>query len=331
MPRKPFLAALAAACATALISSAGSVALARADHGRHRPGCDKGCLLSVATAYTEALTINDVTGVTAAPTVRVTSNGDVTTLGHGEVWGPKRRIHYRQTFTDPETGSVLFLGTVTDDAPGGAATWWFYVARLKVEGRAITEVEEISTTRDFRGFDPNATRASELVLPDRTWDQVLPADEQSSREELMGVANNYWDWLARTRDWTQVPFGPDCQRTEDGTFTTNAAVAHSSCPGFFGPNGPFGATTTTTAPTGTPGSTVPAATRGVANRRFYIVDTERGVVAGFAAFTSTQGSTTRVTGIIPEIFKVVAGHVQLIEAFFRPEGQTHAGWGDEPS
>jgi hypothetical protein len=28
---------------------------------------------------------------------------------------------------------------------------------------------------------------------------------------------------------------------------------------------------------------------------------------------------------------VVAGHIELIEAFFRPEGQAHAGWGDEPS
>lgn len=223
------------------------------------------------------------------------------------------------------TSSTLFLGTVTDDAPG-TPTWWFYVSRLKVEGRAISEIEEIATDRDFRGFDPAATRASELVLPDRAWDQVLPEDERSSRDDLIGVANDYWDWLGREKDWTEVPFGPDCQRTEDGTFTTNAAVAHSSCPGFFGPNGPTGATPATTT-----GTTPPETRSGVRNRRFTIVDTDRGVVAGFASFTTTQGTTTRVVGVIPENFKVTAGHIQLIEAFFRPEGQARAGWGEEPS
>jgi hypothetical protein len=327
MQRKPLLATMAAACAAALLTSAGTVALARTDRGRHGPDCDKSCLLSVTTAYTEAVANNDVAGLTASPDVRVTSNGELSTLGHGEIWGPHRRIHYRQTFTDPGTESVLFLGTVTDDAPDGAAKWWFYVLRLKVDDGAITEVEEISTDKDFRGFDPNATQASQLALPDRSWEQVLPRDEQSSRDDLIRTANNYWDWLGRTKDWTEVPFGPDCQRAEDGTFTTNAAVARSSCPGFFGPNGP-------TARAGQPGTTAPAAqtpTNQVINRRFYIADTDRGVVAGFAAFTTTQGSKTTVVGVIPEIFKVVAGHIELIEAFFRPEGQAHAGWGDEPS
>jgi hypothetical protein len=325
MRRTSLLAALAAA---ALITSGSTMALARPDRGRRGPGCDKSCLLSAATAYTEAVANNDVSGLKVAADVKVTSNGGATTLGHGEIWGPRRRIHYRQTFTDPVTGSVLFLGTVTDDAPGDAAKWWFYVLRLKVERGTVTEVEEISTDKDFRGFDPNATRASQLVLPDRAWDQVLPEDERSSRDQLIGVANNYWDWLGGTKDWTQVPFGPDCQRTEDGTFTTNAAVAKSSCPGFFGPNGPVARATTTTTAGTTPPSTAPAATRGVAHRRFYIADTDRGVVAGFAAFTSTQGSTTTVVGVIPEIFKVVSGHVQLVEAFFRPDGQTSIGWDD---
>ena len=318
---------LVAVGVAALVTSGSTTALAGPEHRRRGPDCDKRCLLSAATAYTEALALDDVTGLKVTPDVRVTSNGNVTTLGQGDLWGPKRRIHYRQTFTDPVTGSVLFFGTVTDDA-AEAAKWWFYVLRLKVGGRGvISEVEEISTERDFSRSDPNATKASQLQLPDRAWEAVLPEDEQVSRDELNRVANNYWDWLGGTKDWTQVPFGPDCQRAENGTFTTNAAVFKSSCPGFFGPNGPAARTTTTTGAPGT--TTAPAPRREVRYRRMYIADTERGVVAGFAAFTTVQGDTVTVVGVLPEVFKVVAGHIQLVEAFFRVEGQTKIGWGEE--
>ncbi|HET7132978.1 MAG TPA: hypothetical protein VFJ95_12055, partial [Gammaproteobacteria bacterium] len=123
--------------------------------------CDRRCLLGFLTEYTEALTDNSIARLRLAPNVRVTSNGSVVTMGKGEVWGPGRRLPYRQAFVDPVTGAAVFYGIVTnvvrparagasaEDAP---AHWWFYVARLKVEGARITQIEEISYEPPQGGF-----------------------------------------------------------------------------------------------------------------------------------------------------------------------------------
>src|SRR5262245_64917566 len=105
----------------ALISGAASAQPARDGT------CDRHCLLNFLTEYTEALTDNSIARLAVAPTVRVTSNGSVVTLGKGQVWGAGRRIPYRQAFVDPVTGAAVFYGIVTnvvrsaradaDDAP----------------------------------------------------------------------------------------------------------------------------------------------------------------------------------------------------------------------
>ena len=118
--------------------------------------------------------------------MRVTSNGSVVTLGKGQVWGPGRRLPYRQAFVDPATGAAVFYGIVTNvvrSARAGARAdgedhWWFYVARLKVEGARITEIEEISYEPPQGGFGATPS----LALPDRTFDARFPS-ERSSRDE----------------------------------------------------------------------------------------------------------------------------------------------------
>jgi hypothetical protein len=182
-------------------------------------------------------------------------------------------------------------------------------------GQKVSEVEEISSTIDFRAFDSQATLASQMVLPDRAWSEVLPADEQTTRAGLIQSANNYWDWLGSDKDSSQVPFGPDCQRTENGTFTTNSHVPTTSCPAFFSSLlGSLGVGYMT-----------------VVNRRIIFADTDRGVVGGIATFAAKLNGKVIAVGVTPEIFKVQAGHIQLIEAFFRPDGQSQAGWGEDPA
>jgi len=75
--------------------------------------CDRRCLLQVLFEYTEALTDNNVSRLAVSSGLRVTNNGSVTTLGKGDVWGPARRLPYRQTFVDPVTGAAVFYGVVT--------------------------------------------------------------------------------------------------------------------------------------------------------------------------------------------------------------------------
>src|SRR5256885_15376098 len=113
--------------------------------------CDRRCLLSFLTEYTEALTDDNVARLAVATTVRVTSDGQIAALGKGQVWGPARRLPYRQAFVDPLTGAAVFYGVVTTaPRPGrGAARphrkrapahWRVYVAALSIGQRPRTEV-----------------------------------------------------------------------------------------------------------------------------------------------------------------------------------------------
>ena len=120
--------------------------------------CDRRCLLRTLTTYTEALTDDDVSRLPLAADVRTTANGVVTPLGKSEPWGAGRRLPYRQAFVDPITGSAVFYGILTTAArPGSGAAeapahWWFYVARLKLRNRKISEVEEIAYEKPPGGF-----------------------------------------------------------------------------------------------------------------------------------------------------------------------------------
>ena len=278
------------------------------DHG----SCDRRCLLRTLTAYTEALTDDDLSRLPLAANLRITANGVLTPLGKSAPWGPNRRLPYRQALVDPVTGAAVFYGvltTATRPATGAAETparWWFYVARLKVQGRKITEVEEIAYEKPQGGF--GADPAS-LTLPDRIYDTVLPVDERSSRAELFRIAGAYFDAVSHKIDYHDVPWHPECQRVELGTFTVNAPGTAGSCGGEF---------------------EVPRMKWNVVNRRFYIADVERGVVLAVGNFTTPPEYPANNGSVVMELFKVQDGLIRHISAFFKGNGQLHSGWGEGP-
>jgi hypothetical protein len=290
----------------ALLALAPPPALAKAPAP---PACDRRCLLHVLTEYTEAITDNDTARLPLAPHVRVTSNGVVGALGKGQAWGPARRLPFRQVFIDPATGAAVFYGIVTTSTRGAAPDarpehWWFYIARLKVAGRRISEVEEIAYERPPGGFgvDP-----ATLTLPDRIFDTVLPADERSSRAQLFAVADKYFDAVSHRIDYHDVPWHPECQRVELGVFTVNAPATAGSCGGEF---------------------QVPSMKWTVVGRRFYIADVERGVVLAVGDFTTPPEYPKNNGSVVMEVFKVQDGMIRHIWAFFRGNGQPASGWED---
>ena len=275
--------------------------------------CDRRCLLRTLTTYTEALTDDDLSRLPLAADIRSTANGAVTPLGKSAPWGPGRRLPYRQAFVDPVTGAAVFYGILTTasrPAPGAAAgtpaRWWFYVARLKVRDRKIVEVEEIAYEKPPGGF--GADPAS-LTLPDRIYDTVLPEDERSSRAELFRIADAYFDAVSHKVDYHDVPWHPECQRVELGTFTVNAPGTAGSCGGEF---------------------QLPRMKWTVVNRRFYIADVERGVVLAVGDFTTPPEYPTNNGSVVMEVFKVQDGLIRHISAFFKGDGQLHSGWGEGP-
>ncbi|HEX5419744.1 MAG TPA: hypothetical protein VFY39_07075 [Gammaproteobacteria bacterium] len=271
--------------------------------------CDRRCLLTFLTRYTEALTDDDTSRLAVAPNVRVTSNGSVTQLGKGQVWGKGRRLPYRQAFVDPVTGAAVFYGVVTNVLIREARRpehWWFYVVRLKIQDRRIAEIEEVSYEPPKGGF---GAAPSSLHLPDRIFDTVLPADERSTRKELFRIANMYFDAVSHKIDYHDVPWHPECERVELGVFTVNSGRSPGSCGGEF---------------------QIPSVKWNVENRRFYIADEARGVVFAIANFTTPPEYPNNNGSVVFEVFKVQDGMIRQIQAFFRGNGQLHSGWGEGP-
>ena len=279
--------------------------------------CSRRCLLEILTTYTEALTDNDTSRLNVAKDLRVTSNGEETDLGGGQVWGDGRRLPYRQAFVDPLTGAAVFYGVVTNvvssnrpgaqaDAADAVRHTWFYIVRLKVEGGQITEVEEVSYEPDPGGFGADP---SSLTLPDRIFDTWLPPDERVSRTELFHIADLYFDAVSQRIDYHDVPWHPECQRVELGVFTVNTGRSPGSCGGEF---------------------QIPSVKWNVENRRFYIADEERGVVMAIGNFMTPPEYPNNNGSVVFEVFKVQDGLIRQIHAFFRGNGQLHSGWGEGP-
>ena len=267
--------------------------------------CDRHCLLQLLTQSTEALAFNEPDTLPLAAAVRVTANGVLQAgVGKSEVWGNIRRIPFRQAFVDPQSGSAIFMGVLTNTPTRNAQRWWFFNVRLKVEQRRITEIEEIS----FDGTLGN-TPAASLRLPDRLWDTVLPVAERSTREQLFAVADAYFSAVSHETPYAQVPWHPECQRIELGTFTVNSELIAGSCGGEF---------------------RTPSMKWTVRNRRFYVADVERGVVVAVGNFTTPPDYPNNNGSVVFEVFKVQDGMIRHIEAFFRGNGQLHSGWGEGP-
>lgn len=295
----------------AAAAAAGAIGVSAQAPRAGAPSCDRRCLLQVMFEYTEAITDNDLSKVPLAPKVRATNNGTETPLGKGDIWGPARRLPYRQVFTDPVTGAAIFYGVVTMSTrppQAGAAAletprWWYYVARLKVEARRITEVEEIAYEPPPNGF---GATPSTMTLPDRIFDTVLLESERSTREQLFDIANKYFDAVSHRIDYRQVPWHPECQRVELGVFTVNAPRTAGSCGGEF---------------------QIKSVWWNVENRRFYIADVDHGVVIAAGNFMAPKEFPGNNPSVVMEAFKVQDGMIRHIHAFFRGNGQPKSGWG----
>ena len=302
---------VAATLACVLLASALALPAARAAQESdaqksNEADCNRRCLLEFLQTYTEGVLDNDTSRIRVASNLRVTSNGTDVQLGKGEIWGLAKRMPYRQAFVDPVTGAAIFLGTVTNAPTSQGERWWFYMLRLRVVAKQVTEVEEISYDGMLR-----RTPASKLTQADRIYDAVLPPDEQASRAELIATANKYFDVVSGTLDYHDAPWHPECSRLEDAILTVNQPESAGSCAGEF---------------------ENPRIKWIVKNRRVYIVDVERGVVVAVANFTSPPEYPNNNASVVFEVFKIQDGLIRHIEAMFRGDSSMKTStWPDLPS
>ena len=216
---------------------------------------------------------------------------------------------YDLRFADESTGQVaLFTCVEETNALSPAAI------RLGVENGAIHEVETVVARNADEGlkFSPQTFERKPAM------EALVPAGEGSSREELLELANGYFETIERNDGTIRTKFHPDCNRVENGLYTTNnpdfvVPVARLACEqqfalGYYRYDDRL---------------------RG---RRFPLVDVERGLVlaAGFIDHAGRLGDYTLANGekatsryrrphsyYLLELFKITPqGKIRQIEAVF---------------
>lgn len=272
-------------------------------------GCDRECLKGLMDQYLSALVAHDPSRLPATPDVKFTENTNRLALGDG-LWQTVDSLGtFRLYVEDPASGQAAFYGTVKENGVTALLG-----VRLKERGRRVSELETL-VARQATGIHGTFDRLTEL---DPVWEETVPEGERSSRRELVHDANQYFEGIVQGNG-DIVPFADDCTRIENGAQTA-----------------PVPATATS------PAMNVRASFNSkrfnyiheITNRRFLVVDPERGLVVAFAMFQHPGNIGTRGTGgaggaptrrfslasypnttQIMETFQVRGGKIQRIFAY----------------
>jgi hypothetical protein len=323
--------AVAAAACAALVLGALAARPVRAapEAARDRAAaeCDRTCLEGLVEQYLGALLARDPARLSVTPDLRFTENGQQLELGEGLWRTASGKGAFHLTVPDVAAGEVAWLGSIREaDAPAMLAL------RLAVRGRRIAEVEMLvqRSDRSALGFEKIGYQ----------WNQVIPSAERMSRDALVRTANLYFSGIELNDGKGVYPFAPDCNRIENGAFTTNVPTppgktrpdprtaniysAQWSCLEQF------------------KSGLIHFVTR-VRDRRFVAVDPERGIAFAFGFFdhdagetrifqtpdgrTVTAGPKQPWTWELAETFRIERGKIRQIMAIMNHvEYGTNSGW-----
>lgn len=260
-------------------------------------------LIGVMDGYLGALAAHDPGRLRLTPNVRCTEDAQALPLGGG-IWRTVRSIRPGgQYFVDEQAGQVEFWGVVNEMGRDAIVS-----IRLKIEGRVISEVETLLTRAAADYFDPP------VILEDATsgFHRVLPANERSSREQLIGAANLYFDAIEQSAG-DLVPLFGDCRRVVNGTLDS------LDDPGRLAADSQYRALDVAQQISEGHYAYIEA----LRERRFPIIDESRGIVVCHVMFDH-PGDLPRAGGSIPfgwpnsmlftEVFKVVRGAIEEVWA-----------------
>jgi hypothetical protein len=308
-------AAVLLAAATLVPTIPARPVLAKAVSRADQPACDRACLEGIANKYLEAMVAHDPSRAPLSPTVKYAQDNVPLKIGDA-LWATASGLgNYRHFFADPGRGDIGLIGVVYENGTGA-----ILIVRLKVVNDLITEAEQ------FVAHDPHGAALYEKMgKPDPRWLESIAPDQRQTREALEQTAYMYYEGLQKNDGLGIYSFTDDCSRIEDAVPTVNqprpANYGHSDqdisdftmlgCAaqyklGFLG------------------------FTTGCRDRRFLVVDVERGAVLA-SAYLDFDGTVTemrltdgRVWKVPPyfmtprtnqsnEAYRIVKGSVQLIE------------------
>jgi hypothetical protein len=294
------------------------------------PPCDRACLSQTVEDYLQALKAHDPSRLPLAPGLRFTENNSPLALPDG-LWNTIDKLgDYRLPFIDPEDGQAGTFAVVEEDGKPAILS-----LRLKVVGRQITEVETlVMRPQANNGFgNPAGLHRREAFFED------VPEGQRLTREQLVSIANAYFETLQQNHGVVFAPFAPTCHRIESGVATTNnpappatgrpdpAGIKKLGCEAQF-KTGFFNFVTH------------------IRDRRALVIDRRKGLVF-MAAFFDHRGDMRQVTLTdgrvvdtqfdtpwtwqIGELFKIKNNQIDQVEAIvmYAPYGQTDT-WSDRP-
>ncbi|MBO9575027.1 MAG: hypothetical protein J7494_04775 [Sphingobium sp.] len=295
--------------------------------------CIRACMEDVADRFMKALASHNPQSLPLAGTVRYTEMGQELDLGDG-LWGTSSDVGgYRHIFADPATGQVAMFATMKENGKP-----FVMGARLKLELGRITEIEVV-LYRSGSGPAWNDAGVIELDKMGKAkdlWGVTIPAADRLSRQQLVTVANAYFEGLQRNDGKGNYPFTEDCDRLENGVYTTHNPstvkmgdidIGAMGCLQQF-KTGAYGVVTR------------------IHHRRFLVVDEERQIVFALGVFdhsgmipelTTPEGKKIP-TGffskpssiLISEAFKIRGGLIQQVEAVGASVPyHMHPGWGEK--
>ena len=259
---------------------------------------------------------------------RYTENGQVLPVGEG-MWATADRVGpYCHTFIDPDSGEAACFATLTE---GGTRS----MLALRVsdgEIEALVARPALFGGGGAFGYGAAALDASDL---DPRWLEPIHASERETREELVRVADAYFTGLENNDGLGDYPFADDCIRIENGFRTTGVPAASDA-----GKTPYLEAFRSLSARQQFETGYFRFVDR-IRDRRYPVVDRERGLVFAFAFFdhsgtvreyqladgTPRRGVDRPFSWMIAEGFRIEQGLLTRIEALMTevPYGMK-AGW-----
>ena len=270
--------------------------------------CDRACLTGFVDSYFKALFAHDAHALPQAVQARITENGTGKKLAD-TFWDGAADTVYRFDIVNTRRGDT---GTeaVIHNADG---TKTMYMLRLKVQNGAITEIETIKANKGDadRLWDPD--RLKEVPAG---YKMSIRESQRDSYYDLIGAADSYWRAFQTngTPAYHRARLLPDCVRVENGVQTTGLVrngVFNDTALGF--DEGRF-------------------IGRNIWDRRYPVVDEERGVVLsivrfGLKAGAKSQSIATSNDRLVAEFFAIEDGFIHQIEAvLFNLPDVKPTGW-----
>jgi len=299
--------------AVAALSAAGSAhpALAAA-------GCDRACLEGFVDRYLDALIAHDPSRMPLARDVKYTEDGQQLDIGDGLWRTMKSRGKYRLFVSDVKAGQVGFFGTIAEENKDPSKVTPDIIGlRLKVRDGRISEIEQIVVRNE------KSAEHLDTLKPDPIYVQAVPAGQRMSRADMISTADKYFSGMQLNDGKGDYPFADDCNRLENGNLATN----NPTPPGEKRPD------PKTSLVYSGQWSCMEQFKSGlihfvnrIRDRRWVVLDEERGIALAFAFFDHSGGSTRHFK--TPDGRDVVAGPVQpwtweLAELFKVQDGKIH--------